>query len=185
MKRPFHGGVDRRRGQDSYPAAQRQALSRAAHDATKTMLAAHRRPDGTIAASPDDLRVGPKLSTKPAGGNVVALDYIVTKQNRFYVVTYDGIDPTNGRERRSWHLAGDSREDAEAIAANLTHGTDQRRAGACSAATAPPTSNDARPRPSGRMPAAKPLPGTMQIVGRPLPDLGTWLVHPSPARTCG
>lgn len=33
--------------------------------------------------------------------------YIVTKQNRFYVVTYDGLDPTTGKERRRWHLAGD------------------------------------------------------------------------------
>ena len=77
----------------------------------------------------------PKSSTEPAGGNAVAMAYIVTKQNRFYVVTYDGIDPNTGRERRRWHLAGESREDAETIAANLTHRTAQVRAGACSAAT--------------------------------------------------
>ena len=77
----------------------------------------------------------PKSSTESAGGNAVVMAYIVTKQNRFYVVTYDGIDPTTGRERRRWHLAGDSREDAETIASNLTHRTDQVRAGACSAAT--------------------------------------------------
>ena len=51
--------------------------------------------------------------------------YIVCKQNRFYVVTYDGLDPTTGKERRRWHLAGDSRDDAEAIAANLTRRTDR------------------------------------------------------------
>ena len=79
--------------------------------------------------------LAPKSSTESAGGNAVAMAYIVTKQNRFYVVTYDGIDPNTGRERRRWHLAGDSREDAETIAANLTHRTDQVRAGACSAAT--------------------------------------------------
>ena len=32
--------------------------------------------------------------------------HIVTKQNRFYVVTYDGINPTTGKEQRGWHLAG-------------------------------------------------------------------------------
>jgi hypothetical protein len=79
--------------------------------------------------------LAPKSSTEPAGGNAVAMAYIVTKQNRFYVVTYDGIDPNTGRERRRWHLAGNSRDDAETIAANLTHRTEQVRAGACSAAT--------------------------------------------------
>lgn len=61
--------------------------------------------------------------------------YIVTKQNRFYVVTYDGLDPSTGKERRRWHLAGDSLEDAEAIAANLTRTTGEVRAGNRSAAT--------------------------------------------------
>lgn len=61
--------------------------------------------------------------------------YIVSKQNRFYVVTYDGLDPTTGKERRRWHLAGDSREDAEAIAASLTRTAGEVRAGNRSAAT--------------------------------------------------
>jgi len=61
--------------------------------------------------------------------------YIVFKQSRFYVVTYDGLDPTTGKERRRWHLAGDSRDDAEAIAANLTRRTALVRDGARSAAT--------------------------------------------------
>ena len=34
--------------------------------------------------------------------------YIVTPNNRFYVVSYDGIDPTTGKERRRWQLAGTS-----------------------------------------------------------------------------
>ena len=46
--------------------------------------------------------------------------YIVTRNNRFYVVSYDGIDPTTGKERRRWQLAGTSRADAEAIAESLT-----------------------------------------------------------------
>jgi len=68
--------------------------------------------------------------------------YIVSKQNRFYVVTYAGLDPTTGKERRRWHLAGDSRDDAEAIAANLTRRTDLVRDGARSAATVTGFVND-------------------------------------------
>ncbi len=68
--------------------------------------------------------------------------YIVSKQNRFYVVTYDGLDPTTGKERRRWHLAGDSRDDAEAIAANLTRRTDLVRDAARSAATVTDFVND-------------------------------------------
>ena len=48
-----------------------------------------------------------------------AMAYIIERNNRFYVVTYDGIDPLTGRERRRWHPAGRSRADAEAIAATL------------------------------------------------------------------
>jgi hypothetical protein len=44
------------------------------------------------------------------------MSYIVQRQNRFYVVVYDGVDPTTSRERRRWHPAGYSRLDAEAIA---------------------------------------------------------------------
>jgi hypothetical protein len=57
-------------------------------------------------------------STNAGGGNAGHMAYIVTKQNRFYVVTYDGINPTTGKEQRRWHLVGESRDDAEAIAAN-------------------------------------------------------------------
>ena len=46
--------------------------------------------------------------------------YIATRNNRFYVVSYGGIDPTTGKERRRWQLAGTSRADAEAIAESLT-----------------------------------------------------------------
>jgi integrase len=45
--------------------------------------------------------------------------YIVQRQNRFYVVAYDGIDPATGRERRRWHPAGHSRADADAVKARL------------------------------------------------------------------
>ncbi len=45
--------------------------------------------------------------------------YIIERNNRFYVVAYDGTDPLTGRERRRWHPAGRCRADAEAIAATL------------------------------------------------------------------
>ena len=49
----------------------------------------------------------------------IRMAYIVTRNSRFYVVAYDGIDPLTGRERRRWHPAGASRTDAEAIVATL------------------------------------------------------------------
>ena len=49
----------------------------------------------------------------------IGMAYIVSRNNRFYVVAYDGIDALTGRERRRWHPAGASRTDAEAIAATL------------------------------------------------------------------
>ncbi|MAT04780.1 MAG: hypothetical protein CL424_07030 [Acidimicrobiaceae bacterium] len=45
--------------------------------------------------------------------------YIVQRNNQFYVVAYNGVDPHTGKERRRWHPAGRSRDDAEAIAARL------------------------------------------------------------------
>jgi hypothetical protein len=45
--------------------------------------------------------------------------YIVQRNDRFYVVAYDGTDTVTGRERRRWQPAGHSRADAEAIAARL------------------------------------------------------------------
>ena len=46
--------------------------------------------------------------------------YIIERNDRFYVVAYDGNDPRTGKERRRWHAAGRSRVDAEAIAARLS-----------------------------------------------------------------
>jgi len=45
--------------------------------------------------------------------------YVVQRDDRFYAVVYDGIDPLTGRERRRWYPAGNSRLDAEAVADNL------------------------------------------------------------------
>jgi len=47
------------------------------------------------------------------------MTYIVQRQDRFYVVAYDGLDPLTGKERRRWHPAGRKREDAAALAAHL------------------------------------------------------------------
>lgn len=57
--------------------------------------------------------------------------YIIQRNDHFYVVDYDGIDPRTGKERRRWHPAGRSREDAAAIAARL----EQHRDAAQSRAT--------------------------------------------------
>ena len=46
--------------------------------------------------------------------------YIIERNDRYYVVAYDGNDPRTGKERRRWHPAGACREDAEAIAARLS-----------------------------------------------------------------
>ncbi len=47
------------------------------------------------------------------------MTYIVERNNRFYVVAYDGLDPLTGRERRRWIPIGHDRSDAEAVAARL------------------------------------------------------------------
>lgn len=47
------------------------------------------------------------------------MTYIVQRQDRFYVVAYDGLDPLTGRERRRWHPVGHDRDEANALAARL------------------------------------------------------------------
>jgi integrase len=49
----------------------------------------------------------------------IRMAHIVSRNSRFYVVAYDGIDPITGRERRRWHPAGASLTDAQAIAATI------------------------------------------------------------------
>jgi integrase len=51
------------------------------------------------------------------------MTYIVQRQDRFYVVTYDGLDPLTGKERRRWHPTGHDRADANALAARLENDT--------------------------------------------------------------
>jgi hypothetical protein len=45
--------------------------------------------------------------------------YVTRKVNRWYAVIYEGLDPVTGKERRRWHPAGTSRDDAERLAASL------------------------------------------------------------------
>lgn len=45
--------------------------------------------------------------------------YVAKKGDRWYAVIYEGLDPVTGKERRSWHPAGTSREEAERLAARL------------------------------------------------------------------
>lgn len=47
------------------------------------------------------------------------MSYIIQRQDRFYVVSYDGLDPLTGKERRRWHPAGHDRSEAEAMAVRL------------------------------------------------------------------
>lgn len=52
-------------------------------------------------------------------GQALSMTYIVQRQDRFYVVAYDGPDPLTGRERRRWHPVGRDRGEADALAARL------------------------------------------------------------------
>ncbi|MFV1969692.1 MAG: hypothetical protein ACC683_01680, partial [Acidimicrobiia bacterium] len=45
--------------------------------------------------------------------------YVAKRGDRWYAVMYEGLDPVTGKERRSWHPAGTSREDAERLATRL------------------------------------------------------------------
>ncbi|HVC99843.1 MAG TPA: tyrosine-type recombinase/integrase [Candidatus Dormibacteraeota bacterium] len=47
------------------------------------------------------------------------MTYIVQRNDRFYVVYYDGLDPLTGKERRRWHPVGHDRGEAESVAARL------------------------------------------------------------------
>lgn len=55
--------------------------------------------------------------------------YIIQRKDRFYVVTYAGLDPLTGKERRRWHPAGHDRYEAEQMAERI----DRDNAGAAPA----------------------------------------------------
>jgi hypothetical protein len=54
--------------------------------------------------------------------------YVAKKGDRWYTVIYEGLDPVTGKERRSWHPAGTSREEAERLAARLAKELNGRNA---------------------------------------------------------
>jgi integrase len=54
------------------------------------------------------------------------MSYIVQRQDRFYVVAYDGIDALTGRERRRWHAVGRDRGEAEVVAERLDRERDSQ-----------------------------------------------------------
>ena len=45
--------------------------------------------------------------------------YVQRKGDRWYAVIYEGLDPVTGKEKRSWHPSGTSREEAEQLATRL------------------------------------------------------------------
>jgi Phage integrase, N-terminal SAM-like domain len=47
------------------------------------------------------------------------MTYMVKRNDGFYVVVCDGLDPLTGRERRRWHPVGTDRHEAEAVVARL------------------------------------------------------------------
>lgn len=51
------------------------------------------------------------------------MSYIVQRNQSFYVVAYNGLDPITGAERRRWHPAGVHRSDAEKIQPRLNKQT--------------------------------------------------------------
>ena len=52
-------------------------------------------------------------------GEAIVKGYVAKKGDRWYAVIYEGLDPVTGKERRSWHPAGTSRQDAVRLAARL------------------------------------------------------------------
>jgi integrase len=52
--------------------------------------------------------------------------HVARKRGRYYAVIYEGLDPVTGRERRSWHPAGNDRAEAELLAARLASERDGR-----------------------------------------------------------
>ena len=45
--------------------------------------------------------------------------HIAKKSNRYYVVIYEGPDPSSGKAHHRWHVAGGTRKDAERLLADL------------------------------------------------------------------
>lgn len=52
--------------------------------------------------------------------------HVARKRDRYYAIIYEGIDPVDGKEKKSWHPAGTDRAEAEALAARLAAERDGR-----------------------------------------------------------
>ncbi len=52
--------------------------------------------------------------------------HVARKRDRYYAVIYEGIDPIDGKEKRTWIPAGTDRAEAEALAARLAAERDGR-----------------------------------------------------------
>lgn len=52
--------------------------------------------------------------------------HIARKQDRYYAVIYEGLDPVTGKEHRTWHPAGTDRAEAERLVARLAAERDGR-----------------------------------------------------------
>lgn len=53
--------------------------------------------------------------------------YVTRKNDHWYAVIYDGLDPATGKERRRWHPAGTDRAEAEDLANRLAEEARDRR----------------------------------------------------------
>jgi len=54
--------------------------------------------------------------------------YAARKGDRWYAVLYEGLDPVTGKERRRWHPAGSTREEAEELAVRIAAELNDRNA---------------------------------------------------------
>jgi len=56
--------------------------------------------------------------SEPKEGDLMR-GYVARKGDRWYAVVYEGLDPVTGKEKRSWHPAGTTRDEAVQTAARL------------------------------------------------------------------
>ena len=52
--------------------------------------------------------------------------HVARKRDRYYAVIYEGLDPVDGKEKKSWHPAGTDRAEAETLARRLAAERDGR-----------------------------------------------------------
>lgn len=52
--------------------------------------------------------------------------HVARKRDRYYAVIYEGLDPVDGKDKKSWHPAGTDRAEAETLARRLAAERDGR-----------------------------------------------------------